>query len=459
MSLITNAFSGAQAAQIALDTASQNVSNLMTPGYTRQGALLTAVNLNRSGAISAGNGVSVPMLLRFSDSYKNLQLWQAGSQLGQYTAGSQYLTQLQQVMGDDSSNINGGLDTFFAALNAASVEPASTPLRQQVITAADALGKRFNSLREVLTNQRMAVHQQRAGMVTQVNTLTSDIAALNQKIVAMHNGQYTPSGLIDQRDQKIDELAGLVGIEVEEQADGSRTVSLRGGQPLVVGTVASTMSVISNVSGGQSLKLDFMNESFSLASGNLAGQLGGLDNFENNMLMPLTQSIVDMASGLATNMNSQLAAGFAMDGTPGKPLFNFDPTSSNAMLTVNSSLVTQDLGFSSSASEPGDSSNLLTLIGLKDQPISVSSLGNVLLGDAYTQLVGRLGMDSQQNSVALSTAQTVRRQTEDSWKATSGVNSDEEAINLMQYQQMYQANMKVIAVANQLFDSVLDMLH
>jgi flagellar hook-associated protein 1 FlgK len=166
-----------------------------------------------------------------------------------------------------------------------------------------------------------------------------------------------------------------------------------------------------------------------------------------------------MASGLATNMNSQLAAGFAMDGTPGKPLFNFDPTSSNAMLTVNSSLVTQDLGFSSSASEPGDSSNLLTLIGLKDQPISVSSLGNVLLGDAYTQLVGRLGMDSQQNSVALSTAQTVRRQTEDSWKATSGVNSDEEAINLMQYQQMYQANMKVIAVANQLFDSVLDMLH
>lgn len=459
MSLITNAFSGAQAAQIALDTSSQNVSNLMTPGYTRQGALLTAVNLNRSGPISAGNGVSVPMLLRFSDSYKNLQLWQAGSQLGQYTAGNQYLTQLQQVMGDDSSNINGGLDTFFAALNAASVEPASAPLRQQVITAADALGKRFNSLREVLSNQRLAVHQQRASMVTQVNSLTGDIAALNQKIVAMSNGQYTPSGLIDQRDQKIDELAGLIGIQVVEQADGSRTVSLRGGQPLVVGSVASTMNVVSNVGGGQSLKLDFMNESFSLVSGNLAGQLGGLDDFENNTLAPLTQSIIDMASGLATNMNSQLAAGFAMDGTPGKPLFNFDPTSSNAMLTVNSSLVTQDLGFSSSASEPGDSGNLLTLIGLKDQPVAVSSLGSVLLGDAYTQLVGRLGMDSQQNSVALNTAQTVRKQTEDSWKATSGVNSDEEAINLMQYQQMYQANMKVIAVANQLFDSVLEMMH
>jgi len=140
-------------------------------------------------------------------------------------------------------------------------------------------------------------------------------------------------------------------------------------------------------------------------------------------------------------------------------LFNYDPTSGTAMLTVNTNLVAQDLGFSSSATEPGDSGNLLTLIGLKDQPVSVSSLGSVLLNDAYTQLVGRLGTDSQQNSVSLDTAQTVRKQSEDSWKATSGVNQDEEAINLMQYQQMYQANMKVISVASQLFDSVLDMLH
>ena len=169
MSIITNALSGVQAAQIALDTTSQNVSNMMTPGYTRQGALLNAVNLSGYGTISPGNGVNVPTLLRFSDSYKDLQLWQANSQLGQYTAGNDYFVQLEQVMADDSSNINGGLDNFFSALNAASVEPASTPLRHQVITAADALGKRFNTLREVLSNQQLAVHQQRNSIVTQVN--------------------------------------------------------------------------------------------------------------------------------------------------------------------------------------------------------------------------------------------------------------------------------------------------
>jgi flagellar hook-associated protein 1 FlgK len=79
----------------------------------------------------------------------------------------------------------------------------------------------------------------------------------------------------------------------------------------------------------------------------------------------------------------------------------------------------------------------------------------VSLADAVTQLVAQVGMQSQQNTAALATAQTVRNQAEENWKSTSGVNLDEEAANLIQFQQMYQANMKVIAVANELFDSTL----
>jgi flagellar hook-associated protein 1 FlgK len=82
----------------------------------------------------------------------------------------------------------------------------------------------------------------------------------------------------------------------------------------------------------------------------------------------------------------------------------------------------------------------------------------VLLGDVYTQLVGKLGMASQANQTAMTTAQTVRDQADANWKSTSGVNEDEEAVNLMQYQQMYNANMKVITVANELFDAMLQMV-
>lgn len=458
MSIINNALSGALAAQAGLNTTSQNVANVMTEGYTRQGILLSAVQPARSGALSAGNGVAVPALLRFSDGYKSLQMWNAASGLARYETAQPYLTQLEQVMGDDASSINNGLDAFFGALNAASVEPTSSPLRQQVITAADALAQRFNSLNQVLSNQRVAVQQQRSTVVTQVNALAGDIAALNKQIAATQATGVNASGLIDERDRKIDDLAGMVSLQVVNQPDGTRSVSLRTGQPLVVGGIAAKVGVQANADGSQTLKLDFAKESFTLASSGLGGQLGGLDEMEHQVLVPMMQSVTDMAREMSTAVNTQLQAGFALDGTAGKPLFVYDATSVTSMLKVDSSVVAQDLGFSSSATAPGDSSNLLAVIAIKGQSVSIGSLGLVTLGDAVTQLVGKLGMQSQQNQASLGTAQTVRDQAEESWKSTSGVNSDEEAINLMQFQQMYQANMKVIATANDLFDATLAMM-
>lgn len=457
MSLLNNALSGTMAAQAALNATSQNVANAMTPGYTRQGVLLASVQPATMGAHAAGGGVTVSSLLRFADSYKSQQLWSAASGLAQYTAGQTYLTQIEQVMGDESG-INGGLDTFFAALNAASVEPTSSPLRQAVITAADALAQRFNGLTQVLANQRAAIHQQRAAAVGQINTLATDVAALNKQIAAAQASGVNTSGLVDARDSKIDALAAMVGVQVVDQADGTRSVSLRSGQPLVVGSLASTLVVIGNPDGSQTLSLNFVKESFTLASNGLGGQLGGLGDLEQNTLLPMTQSITDIASAMSSAVNAQLGAGFALDGTPGSALFVFDATSASSMLKIDPAIVAQDLGFSSSASLPGDSGNLQLVIAIQKQAVAVSSLGSVSLGDAVTQLVGKLGMASQQNQTSLSTMQTVRDQAEESWSSTSGVNSDEEAINLIQFQQMYQSNMKVMAVANELFDSTLAMV-
>ncbi|HMN43130.1 MAG TPA: flagellar hook-associated protein FlgK [Povalibacter sp.] len=458
MTLIHNALSGALAAQAALSATSQNVANVMTPGYTRQGILLASVQPLQSGALSAGSGVTVPSLLRFSDNYKSLQLWSAAAELGQRTTAQPYLTQLEQVLGEDESGINSGLDAFFAALNAASVEPTSSPLRQQVIGTADALAQRFNSLNQVLSNQRASVAQQRLTAVSQVNTLSAQIAKLNSEIARTQGTGVNPSGLIDERDSKIDELASLVSVQVVEQADGTRNVSLRGGQPLVVGARAATMLAVTHPDGSQTLTVKFASETFSLQYTRLGGQMGGLDDFENNSLVPLMQSITDMAQQLADNVNGQLAAGYALDGSPGQPLFQFDSTGVTGVLQVRAGVIAADLAFSSDPAAQGNSDNLQRLIAIQKQPVILPALGSVSLADAVTQLVAQLGMDSQQNTAALATAQTVRNQAEESWKSTSGVNLDEEAANLMQYQQMYQANMKVIAVANELFASTLAAL-
>jgi len=457
MSLIHIALTGTQAAQAGLNATSQNIANVATPGYTRQSPLFVSVQ-TAGGARSAAAGVAVPALIRFSDAYQSQQLWRAGSDLGQHASSQPYLTQLEQVMGDDTSSISDGLDGFLRALNAATVEPTSTPLRQQVLTAANALGQRFNALSEVLANQLTSIHQQRAATVEQVNALASDVAILNSRIAAAQAVGAQDSSLLDARDRKIDALADLVGLQVVDQPDGTRDVSMRSGQPLVIGAVPAKLAIQVNPNGSQTVNLAFARESFVVPSIGLGGQLGGLEDTEDAVIVPLRQDLADIAGHIATQVNGLLASGFDLNGAPGGALFAFNPGSTTGMLTLAPGVTATGLGFSSNATDPGNSDRLLALVDMGNQPVTVSSLGTVLLGDADTQLLGKLGTASQQNQAAQATAQTVRDQAEENWKSTSGVNSDEEAVNLVQYQQMYQANMKVISVANTLFDATLQMV-
>jgi flagellar hook-associated protein 1 FlgK len=455
MSILNNALSGALASQLALSSSSQNIANLQTKGYTRQAALLNAV-APAAGSTQAGNGVRVTSLLRFSDNYKTQQLWRAASDLGERSQTQPYMTQLETVMGNDDANLSGGIDKFFASLNAvAGVDPTSTPLRQQVVTAAGLLSQRFNSLNNVYNSQLQSVRQQRVAIVDAANTSIAAIAALNGRIANANATGSNASSLIDERDQAIDSLASQMGLEVSDQPDGTRNVSLKTGQALVLGSVAGKLAV----SGGadQAFSLAFAGTTFDLDVTRAGGQLGGLTAYEKDVLLPMQQNVAEMAQQIADKINTQLVAGKTMDGNPGKPLFVFNTGSTSNMLQVASGFQTADLAFSGDGT-PGDTGNLQKLTAIKNQPITLTGLGSVLLSDADTQLVGKLAVDSQQNKGALGTFQAMREQAEADWQSTSGVNQDEEAVNLVEYQNMYQANMKVMSVANALFDATLAMM-
>jgi len=456
MSILSNALSGSNAAQAALHTTSQNLANLQTKGYTRQGVLLNAVAPG-IGMKMAGMGVEVGGLLRFSDAYKSQQMWRAASDLGSHSQTQPYLSQMERVMGDDKSGLSNGVDEFFKALNAAGVDPTSTPLRQQVVTAANSMSQHFNSIYNVTANQRLSVRQQRDALLPAMNQNVANIAQLNERIAGASAVGTNVSALIDERDMAIDDLASKVAIEVIDQPDGSRSVSLRSGQPLVVGNLAAT-TYIDNTSGSPVLTVNFGQSKFALDDTRVGGQMGGLSDYDKNVLEPLQKSIQDMASQMADKINTQLGLGFDSAGNPGKPLFSFDAASTTGMLQIDPAFLASDLAFSADGT-PGDNANLQLLIDIKNQPVTLTSIGSVLLGDADTQLVGKLGIDSQQNQALLKTATTIRQQSEDDWKSTSGVNQDEEAINLVEFQNMYQANMKVIAVANNLFDATLAMFN
>jgi flagellar hook-associated protein 1 FlgK len=457
MSILNNALSGAVASQVALSAASQNIANLQTKGYTRQAAILAAVAPS-SGSNGAGNGVQVTSLMRFSDTYKSQQLWSSNSELGAYSQSQTYLTQLEQVMGNDDASLSTGVDQFFTAMNAVAADPSSTPLRQQVVASAGLLSQRFNSLNTVFTSQLTSIRQQRSSLIDSANSSITSIASLNAQIANANATGSNASSLVDARDQAIDTLSNLMGVTVSDQPDGTRDVSLKSGQSLVLGGIAGTLATVGGTTGAdQNFTLTIAGSTFALDPAKSGGQLGGLSTYMQDTLLPMQQGVADMASQIAGKVNDQLAAGYTAAGTSGAPLFTYNAGNTSNMMQVADGFQTSDLAFSSDPAAPGDTGNLQALVAIQSQPITVTKLGSVTISDADTQLVGRLAVDSQQNKSALSTAQSLRDQATSDWQSTSGVNQDEEAVNLVEYQNMYQANMKVISVANALFDATLAM--
>ena len=460
MTIINNALSGALAAQIALSASSQNIANLQTKGYTRQSALFTSMGPDASGR-SAGNGVQVSSLMRFSDNYKSQAMWRAASEQGAYAQSQPYLTQLESVMGDASASLSAGIDDFFRAINAVAGDPGSTPLRQQVLTSASLMGERINGMNNVFNAQLTSVRQQRSALVDAANSDISTIASLNRKIMETQAGGVSASSLIDARDNAIDSLASKMALEVSSNADGSRDVALKSGQALVIGSMQGTLQAAATAGAPQAFSITFANATFTLDATKMGGQIGGLSQYEITTLKPLQDDIDNLGRTIAERVNAQLALGYSTPASgpavAGRPLFIYTPGGGANALKVVAGFKAEDLAFSADG-KPGDTGNLQKLAALKGQPVTLPGIGTVLLSDADTQLLGKLAIDSKLNKASLKTTDTVRTQSIDDWQSTSGVNEDEEAVKLVELQRMYEANMRVISIANSMFDATLAMM-
>lgn len=458
MSMLSIGTSGLNAAQVALNVASNNIANVNTPGYSRQEVLLGS--RFAYGGLDNGIGVGVTGVRRIADNYLNTQLWSSGSATGFYRTQSQYLNTTEKMFGSDALSITKGLDGLFAAFSAALESPESLAPRQQIISSAQSLANRFNQLSLNLSNQEKQLSDEMTSTIGEVNRYSSQVAALNKQIGELAAGGGNTSQLEDQRDEAIKALSGLVDVQVNRQADGSVNLSLSQGQPLVLGNSAGTLMLTN-----QSLAVQMGTQKFPVEQ-TLRGSLGGLIDVRDNVLQPSRSELNDMALKLAQQINEQQGKGVDINDprTLGKPLFTFDASDPAATLKISADFKAQDLAFGAAkldasgnpildaAGHPvpeagiGDNSNLQAIIDLKENHY-----------DAYGTLLGKLAVQSGQAQAEYASSQKLQTEVQNKVNSVSGVNLDEEGVNIMQFAQAYQANAKVISTADQLFTTVLGM--
>lgn len=453
MSIISIGYSGAKAARIGMNVTALNIANAATPGYSRQRVEQHALGPTGNIRLSSGSGTDVNNIRRIADQFRIGQVWRSNTQASYFEEGQLYLGALEKALGTETSGIGDGLDNFFKSLSGASEKPENQALRQDVLSEARSLATRFNSIQTFLQKQRTDSQQQQRNLTTSINSVTSNIAQYNKKIKETEAQGGDTSILRDQRDELVQELTSYVDVRVQENDKGEYTLMMPSGQPLVAGSDTGQLNMVTNANGDPELQLTFAGSQYQIGM-DIGGQFGALHAYQVGTLNGIEESIAGLAEVMANAFNDQLGKGVDLNGNPGKPLFNFDLTNPKGMLQVND-LKWDELAFSADATAVGDNKNLLALLSIKNQTFNIPGVGDSTLDNASASLISTVGIKSRQNQSELSAATALWEDAVMQRDNYSGVNYDEEYINLTTYTQAYQANMKVIATGDQLFSELL----
>jgi flagellar hook-associated protein 1 FlgK len=308
--------------QSAIRTTSNNISNVNTPGYSRQRVLLNPQTPVREGAFILGNGVDFDGVERVFDKFIQTQILDANETLSMFNSRYDALRRLENVFNDAKDmGLDGTLSAFFGSLQDLALEPQSYAARSTVMASASTLADRINLLDTRIKDEIRTVDGQIADAVADVNDLTRQIADLNVRIQEIEDLHAGANELRDQRDMLIRELSGYMDIMVLEDADGLVNILTAQGSSLVAAGIGITeLGVSGNVEnhGYNDIMLGNFNITESISSGKIRGLLDARD-----ITMRDTLDRINMLSAsLTKEFNLIHSAGFGLDGSTGLDFFS-----------------------------------------------------------------------------------------------------------------------------------------
>jgi flagellar hook-associated protein 1 len=446
---LATALSGLNAEQGALEATTNNVANINTPGYSRQVANLVSSEPIVVDPLTLGTGVTLRSVDSIRDPILESRIQQETQTQGQLGALVSALDQTQVNFTSGSGDIGTAITNFFNSVNQLSSNPTDLSVRQGVLTAAGNLATSFNNTANNLTQQQTSLDLSVVQTVGQINQLTQQIAQLNGQISNLQNVGESAGSFVDQRQQAIDQLSSLVDVSVI-RSDNTVTLTTANGAPLVIGQKSFQLQTQTNAAGLHNVFSQGADITGSITSGQLGGTLQARDQ-----QIPAIQTQLDtLASGLATAVNTVQAGGFDLKGVAGTNLFNPPPASgTGAAASLSVAITDPALIAASSDGTVGSNGNAEAMYALSTRAV-ISGQNPT---DYYSGIVFNVGNDVANASAEQNASGLVLQQLNDQRASISGVSLDQEAANLVRYQNAYSAAAQVITAINSMMQTVINM--
>ncbi|WP_336333044.1 flagellar hook-associated protein FlgK [Pseudomonas putida] len=321
-SLINIGMSGLGAAQSGMYTLGNNIANADVESYSRQQNVQKTKGGQQVGQVFIGSGTTLADVRRVYNAFLENQLRTTTSLSSDASAYLNQITPLDTALSSSDTGITAALQSFFSAMQDAAAKPTEDASRQLLLTSAQSLAKRFNTLSAQLNQQNSNINANMASIADQVNNLTKSIADLNDQISRVSSISGQPNDLLDQRDGAVRELSKLIGADVVER-DGNYDIYLKNGQALVLGKTTQTLGVEPSATDPtrMSLILNRGSTKMDITSTTTGGELGGLIRYRKETLDPALNELGRVALVVADAINSQLAQGIDKNGDFGATLF------------------------------------------------------------------------------------------------------------------------------------------
>lgn len=312
--LLNLGLTGIRSSRNNLSVTGHNITNIDTPGYSRQRAEQLTNTPTYHGYGAMGSGSRTEVINRIVSQYSINQVRIDTSRAKEAEAYLENISQLDNLLSNQNSAPGTALNDFFDAIQTAANDPLSKPARELVLSSSTGLTQRFQTAYDRLMEQNDAINTQLDSVVDRVNELANSIGKLNDEIANAYGqgGGNPPNDLLDRRDEYLRELSEYVDVRAVEQDGQSMNVFIGKGQPLVVGGKVTSMEakVGSADLGRYDIVFKDPNGYEQVVNSQITGgKLGGLLRFREDVLDPALSELGRTAMVLAGNFNEQHAQG------------------------------------------------------------------------------------------------------------------------------------------------------
>ncbi len=476
--------SGLFTAKQSMSTTSHNIANANTEGFSRQEVRTENSITLPQGDYVLGTGVDIQSIKRSHDELieKKLNLSLTNHKFNEER--TLQLGHVEEIFNEiNSEGMNKIMNRFFNSFRELSNQPENETVRSVVKENAKIVVGDFHRIQSNLDDVRSSINKKISLSVSEINAFANTIGKLNKEINIQEVSGAEANDLRDQRDRAIRGLTEYFPITTYSDDKGQYVVSIDGVGSIVAGGMVQELAFGTSVRNGNSadkgdVQIFFANRpGVPMTDKIKGGTLGALLKTRHDEVEGLEKQVDGLAHGLVLATNALHRRGFANHPVPvdgqGNPIpnaasqqvtgINFfkEPLDRNRAaeyisLSDEVEADPNNIAAAVEANKPGD--NRMALAISKLQHEKVLGAGTTTFEEQYLKSVGHIGLQTGKSKIDEEQSHGILAQAKSFKERLAGVSLDEEAANMVRFQNAYEASAKVIKASDEMFKSVLGLL-